>query len=204
MFSLQPTKAAANKYRSKNHYAHPDNTILHDAIHENDTTLALQNMTDKIINTQSAGNTPLLFALKKGNVVVAEALLRNSSIDVFAQDSRGLAALHWACMLRQDKIIETLLDKKADPHLKVERWVESDTLGISEPFDLTPIALYERKVGVENFIYYYLFDVTVRAENENAQRRIPSYGSFFDSRHNYQAGFKDRADLYIPGGNGLH
>lgn len=160
-----------------------------------DTKLATSNIKENILNVKSGGNTPLLLALKKGNVVVAEALLKQPGINSFEVDEHGLSALHWACMLRQDKIIEMLLEKNADPFLKTKNWSTSD---FTEPFDFTPVELYQRQVLYTNFAEYYLYHEKIK---ERIVRCIefPIYGDFIKKQNGYQwLGFVDRPSLHIP------
>jgi len=89
------------------------NTLLHTAIVDNNLNLAklIINSPEfhKIANKQSLLNTPLTLALKNGNIEIAELILsQGTKLDLSLKDCRGLSALDWACMLRQDKIINII------------------------------------------------------------------------------------------------
>ncbi len=105
------------------------NTRLHDLIDVNatqDALLCIASVSVIDLNSRSWGNTPLLLALKKGNLVVARALLKNPHIDVTLKDDSGLTALHWAAMLRADDIILTLVNKGANLYDKIDQDEEED------------------------------------------------------------------------------
>lgn len=140
----------------------PGNTKLHDAIHENDTALALTLITNDVINTFAMGNSPLIFALKKGNISVARAILKYSNVDIHAKDNHGLTALHWACMLRRDDVIGCLLDLGADPHLTVDP-LKNFNVGIDldEDHAINPLAVYTRNICLENFTNYWYADTVL-------------------------------------------
>ena len=198
------------------HCQDPTNTKLHNAIDQNKTELALSYIKDKdnvgIINVKSLENTPLLLALKKGNILVAEAILNHPDVDVHARDCRGLTALHWACMLRLDKIIEMLVAKGADPHAITKRWAQPD---ITEPYLMTPYNLYTREVLLFNFIRYYQAEESASQCND-AQDSKKEYhmrpqfesdwwgfrSTFFKQGNVYKEylpSFIDSAHLHIPG-----
>jgi hypothetical protein len=175
----------------------PGNTALHDAIHENNTPLALELINKDNLNVQALGNTPLLLALKKGNIVVAEALLNQPDIDINTKDGRGFTALHWACMLRQDKIIERLLELGANPHDIVEPWTESS---IQQNFQMSPIDLYRRDIDVRHFTDYW--SAEVQAGVKELPEDSPYYHTFFGAYSRApvkRSGFADHHHLHIPG-----
>ncbi len=197
-------------YRSSSLEA-PQNTILHDAIINDDLELALHVITQdssafdgqSIINNRSLGNTALLLALKTGSMTIAEALLRYPAIDIHITDERGLTALHWACMLRQDRIITPLLDKGADPRQVVPAWAAS---GIDEPDEMTPLNLYQRDISAHHLgRYVELAQEAVKFMlNPRAfSSKYPAYGCCFfyadGGRLLHRSGFTDRPDLHIPG-----
>jgi ankyrin repeat protein len=93
-----------------------NNSKLHDAILNNDTKEMVKLLADskesQRINQQSLLNTPLVLALKQGNIELALLILNTISPEELMldlQDARGLTALDWACMLRQDAIIKIIL-----------------------------------------------------------------------------------------------
>ncbi len=126
---------------------HPINNVLHKAILANETEKALQLIREDIeavlINAQSLQNTPLLLALKRGQIAIAAALLQHAHINVHEKDVRGLTALHWACMLRLNNIIHLLLKRDADPHFETKAWVS----GYGK-MRMTPFNLYIREVNM--------------------------------------------------------
>jgi hypothetical protein len=144
-------------YRNSNQYL--PNTAIHEAIIHNDTSLATRYVdmdkdgfnTDgrSIINVSSAGNTALLLALKRGDMDVALAIIAHPNVDVSLTDGNNLSPLHWACMLRQNEVINALLAKGADPTLP---WVCD---GYSGRVSLTAKALYEHQLDLEKFTNYY-------------------------------------------------
>ena len=180
----------------------PDNTALHDAIHLNQTDLALRlipTLTLQELNHSSLGNTALLFAIKKGNISVAEALLAILGIDVFARDQRKLTALHWACMLRQDKLITRLLDLNADPHDVVQPWVDLQDRELKQKYEMSPFVIYCRNVFLFNFTFYFS-----AAMEENLSEDNVYYDYFYRKQEKGEAvrmsSFADnRSDLCIPG-----
>ncbi len=190
--------------QARQRYQVETNTKLHNAIDQNDTKSALTYIEEKdsvdIINVKSLVNTPLLLALKKGNIPVVEALLKHPDIDVHARDCRGLTALHWACMLRQDKIIEMLIAKGADPHAITKRWGQSH---ITESYLMTPYNLYQREILLFNFIRYYQANEIASQYDKNMlvfeYRWWAFKPVFFNTKGDYLQSFIDREDLHIPG-----
>lgn len=96
------------------HNIHEDpyeNTALHQAILENQTELALQliDSQPELMNVPALENTPLLLAIKTGNVDIALALLKHPEIDVNVADNMGMRAIHWAAFLRMNELIKLLL-----------------------------------------------------------------------------------------------
>lgn len=122
------------------------NNALHEAILANETEQALrlirEDVNAALINAQSLKNTPLLLALKRGQIAIAAALLQHAQINVHEKDVRGLTALHWACMLRLNNIIHLLLKRDADPHFETKAWVSG-----RGKMRMTPCNLYVREVN---------------------------------------------------------
>lgn len=156
----------AIKFRSRMY----GNTLLHKAIQRGQNALALayidQDMQagdgQELVNIASGMpdikrlqenkvgdtiNSPLLLALKKGNVEIAKKLLQHPRIDVNAKDARGLSALHWACMLRQNDLIKLLLDKGADPNYSAISWDIYEEHYTGSP--ITPLDLYQQKMPIK-------------------------------------------------------
>lgn len=100
-----------------------DNTRLHHAIINNEKDIAFLCISadeevyraseSTLINKRSLGNTPLVLALKTGAIEIVEKILSHPAVDVDLVDNLGLTPLHWACMLRQNKLIALLLSKNA-------------------------------------------------------------------------------------------
>lgn len=89
------------------------NTVLHTAIINSDATTALDILNtqgvNSIINVKALGNTALILAIKRGMIDVALQISNNTIADLNSRDSKGFTALHWACMLKQDALIQKLL-----------------------------------------------------------------------------------------------
>lgn len=92
------------------------NTLLHEAVLANNTEeviMLLENEREsKNINEPSLMNTPLTLALKQGNTQIAKCILARAKeleLNINHKDSRGLTALDWACMLRDDEVISMIL-----------------------------------------------------------------------------------------------
>jgi hypothetical protein len=194
------------------------NSLLLEAVANNDTETALAyiqadlkaNDGQTIVNESNLGNTPLLLALKTGNIKIAFELLKHPKINVHAQDEHRFTALHWACMLRQDDLIKKLLEKGADPTAVIPQWVES----IYTEKEMSPANLYEEDVYIENFQAYinaaqavmyiqsnYRDPVnTVIFETVKSSYEQSPYKEIFGlSPRDYKPPYKDRSDLYIPG-----
>jgi hypothetical protein len=92
------------------------NTPLHEAVLANDDAKVIALLSDKResknINEPSLMNTPLTLALKQGNTQIAKCILARAKeleLNINHKDSRGLTALDWACMLRNDEVISMIL-----------------------------------------------------------------------------------------------
>lgn len=67
-------------------------------------------------------NSPLLLALKTGNITVAKELIKRlSPEDLRCKDHFGFTPMLWAAMLRLDDIVAMLVLKDVDPHEKMSR-----------------------------------------------------------------------------------
>ena len=144
-------------YRNNNEFL--PNTALHEAILDNNSALAGRYVElDKegfiedgrsIINERSGGNTPLLLALKRGDMDTALAILSHPQVDISVADNNNLTALHWACMLRQDEVIEVLIERGADP---ASAWIFENE---REPLRKTTQELYEHQIDSEKLRRYF-------------------------------------------------
>ncbi len=86
-------------------------------------------------------NTPLILAAKINAEKVVEKLLFLGA-NVHAQDYRGYTALHYACMLRNDKIIKSLIAAKAN-------------IQMMDAFGRRPCDYYRMKMTKEDLQYRY-------------------------------------------------
>jgi hypothetical protein len=212
MFS---TRKSVLQYKSQNSQCE-QNTLLHDLILENNVARAKavidedQHAADglTIINQKALGNTPLLLALKTGAIEIALAILEHNKINVSDVDSRGLTALHWACMLRQDAVIQQLLEKGADPLHQTRGW--NHHFAVYDSISpITPAALYQANAPTEIFSQYamacYKAIVHDSRDAHLYEEKYPNYYHCFYhlDRHSNRVlfipPFKDHEQLYIPG-----
>lgn len=107
--------------------------------------------TDLKINQRSFGNTPLLLALKTGNIIIAEALSKLVIVLLDLTDSRGLNALHWACMLREDNIINILLKRHESGEALLITEVEEWGGFKRKDVPITPYKLYKNNIELRHF-----------------------------------------------------
>lgn len=212
---MQSSRRDVLVYRSTN-VQNANNTLLHDLILSNSIDSAkhviAQDMTANdgitIINHRSLENTPLMLALKTGAIEIALAILDHGKVDVHQTDCRGLTALHWACMLRQDAVISRLLDKGANPHHVTKGWNYHFAI-YDKVTPLTPFNLYLDTADVTLMSQYAM--ACYRALDLNAdgwhtfEDRYPNYFHCF-YRHDTRSQntyfippFCDREELYIPG-----
>lgn len=101
----------------------PSNNALHEAIlarkHETALELAVK-LSTKEINHTSLGNTPLMLALKTGNLAVAAKILERDDVHFALPDSRGIAPLQLACAWRANDIILTLMEKYRNENISTD------------------------------------------------------------------------------------
>ena len=196
------------------------NTPLHKAIIEDASIEAIIGLINQhTINTPSLSNTPLMLALKKGRMDIAEKLLDfpkigndlgeyispgvdlNLEVAVDLADEHGLTPLHWACMLRQDKIITKLAEKGAI-FSEVKPWASSY---LDEKI-MDPITLYQTEIWDENFLQYLLADHSFKGIKKYSELQA-TYGLkyshfndlFFNKNSEYCGGIVDREGFHIPG-----
>lgn len=148
------------------------NTELHNAIIENNTNKAIELIRTKdaaFINQKSLGNTALMLALKSGNIPIVKELLNRPNVQIDARDDRGLTPLHWACMLRQDEVIISLIDKGADPYAVTESWSSKHPHETFVPYDLyiQPVN-YKAfdEYGLTERAYFPLNNIAIEREKE--------------------------------------
>ena len=71
------------------------------------------------INMKHNGITPLMVACKRGHYGIVQRLLKTQKVNVNAQDSNGLTALHFSVQSNSVEIVYTLLLKRADPNIAI-------------------------------------------------------------------------------------
>ena len=114
-------------------YSSLNNNLIHNSIINKNTSLAeiccRKAPSEDALNEVSYSNTPLLLALKHGNIKVALALLSREKVNVNTKDVNGLSALDWACMLRQNELIRSIMNH---PTFKTEGHENAAALYIDE------------------------------------------------------------------------
>ena len=105
-------------------------------------------------------NTALLLAIKLGLISIALKILEHPKIDVNLKDIRGLTALHWAAVLRQDFLIKKLCTRGANASLITSLWFPEEMLGFQELHllkynGISALGVYERPVSITNFFEYH-------------------------------------------------
>ncbi len=101
----------------------PNNNDLHDAILARNQETALElaaKLSTKEINHTSLGNTPLMLALKTGNLAVAAKILERDDVHFALPDHRGITPLQLACAWRANAIILTILKKCQESGIPVD------------------------------------------------------------------------------------
>ena len=63
--------------------------------------------------------TPLMTACKRGHYGIVQRVLKTQKVNVNAQDSNGLTALHFSVQSNSVEIVCTLLLKEADPNIAI-------------------------------------------------------------------------------------
>lgn len=170
------TVRESNKNESKerilSYKMDPDsqNNELHIAVLNNDTATVIKILAKsdektlpKLLSKTSKLNTPLLLALKHGNITIAKLLLEKmkknenySALD--CKDGHGLTALDWACIMRENEIIKLILE--GAPNLdKVEGLSD---LGYDSGDDFAPV-LYECNFGRSLHNFVKLIEDTVKS-----------------------------------------
>lgn len=105
-------------FRVRKPNKNPENTNneLHNTILARDEVMCselISTMSPRQLNQRSLGNTPIMLALKTGLVNIAECLINDEQVLIDISDKRGFSLLHYACFLREDRLIESLLDRDA-------------------------------------------------------------------------------------------
>lgn len=62
------------------------------------------------------GDSQLMSHIKKGNKAIAEELLKSKQVNIHVKNSQGETALHLAIEQGLEEIVETLLNRGADPN----------------------------------------------------------------------------------------
>ena len=96
------------------------------------------------INKTSWMNTPLLLAVKTGFFEAALLLLEQHSsvIDVNTKDGHELSALHWACLYKNDAVINRLVSMGADTSTDIYAFLGTQAEGIDLP-TFIPLDIYK-------------------------------------------------------------
>ena len=71
------------------------------------------------VNIKHNGMTPLMVACKRGHYGIVQHVLKTQKVNVNAQDSNGLTALHFSVQSNSVEIVCTLLLKGADPNIAI-------------------------------------------------------------------------------------
>ena len=69
------------------------------------------------VNSKHNETTPLMVACKRGHYGIVQRLLKTQKVNVNAQNSNGLTALHFSVQSNSIEIVHTLLLKGADPNI---------------------------------------------------------------------------------------
>jgi ankyrin repeat protein len=102
-----------------------DNELKIDAIHAFAREGEVENLLKCIENgipvnaRDSEGRTPLHWAIDRGHLNVAEALV-DKNADVNAKDNEGQTSLHYAVVCEREALAEFLVKQKADTTIKDE------------------------------------------------------------------------------------
>ncbi|KAG7605937.1 Acyl-CoA-binding domain-containing protein 1 [Arabidopsis thaliana] len=102
-----------------------DNELKIDAIHAFAREGEVENLLKCIENgipvnaRDSEGRTPLHWAIDRGHLIVAEALV-DKNADVNAKDNEGQTSLHYAVVCEREALAEFLVKQKADTTIKDE------------------------------------------------------------------------------------
>lgn len=132
------------------------NTPLHRAILCAERKKCLQKIKfSKYLNQPSLGNTPLLLALKVGLFDIALALILEPETNVLLTDKHGFSPLHYACLFRQEEIIEAILARHSnikDYHqIIIQSQFQEDVLRFLKISRLSPFWLYTMDWSYESF-----------------------------------------------------
>ena len=71
------------------------------------------------VNRKHNGMTPLMVACKRGHYGIVQHLLKTQNVNVNAQNSNGLTALHFSVQSNSVEIVRNLLLKGADPNIAI-------------------------------------------------------------------------------------
>ena len=174
------------------------NTFLLEAIIRDNTSIASQliqldsekHSLDIASKCYMASNTPLVLALKRGNIEIAQALIL-AGADVNKPGFRGFTPLHWACILRLNSIIEQLLAAGANPAIQnafgkqaLEYYI-SDISSEAISFSPSHAIIRGQDIEMEDIAY-----------NCKEVIFVPCRGFKEYTKHNFSTKIPDFSDMY--------
>ncbi len=173
-----------DKSRSEDH---SQNNPLHESILACDTSLSLslikEEKNGELINQKNLENTALMLALKTGNIKVALAIIAHTNVNQpsLHADGRGLTPLHYACMLRNNELIQQILDK--DPEILQRSanikgwWAEITDKNMAKLYErdsiMTPFDLYCNDIKTDYRTSSFVFI-------DNARFHLPLLPAYTD------------------------
>ncbi len=101
----------------KDHPEYKGSNLLHFACAERWGSVVIylvEEMKENINATNAQGLTPLLIALKKGHLEIAEYLLSKPKININYKIKGNVNSLHWCCAEGYDEVVKLLLEKGID------------------------------------------------------------------------------------------
>jgi hypothetical protein len=99
----------------KDHPEYKKNNLLHVACAErwkNIITFLIEKLNEDVNAINGQGMTPLMIAVKKGHIEIAEFLLEQPTINPNSKIKGNVNILHWCCAEGYDDLVTRLLEKK--------------------------------------------------------------------------------------------